>query len=88
VRRFYIGSEQVTEESYSAHLSKFGVDLPKGLGDKIASNPIIHAIGKATGCVDPNTNELKPESGCGKMKARLNSGMSVKDAVKLRFKGK
>ncbi len=58
------------------------------LGDKIASNPIVHAIGKATGCVDAKTNQLKPESGCGKMKARLNAGMSVAEAMKLRLQGK
>ncbi len=62
--------------------------LEVGLGDKIASNPIVHAIGKATGCVDPQTNQLKPESGCGKMKARLNAGMSVTEAMKLRLQGK
>ena len=42
------------------------------LGDAIEQNPIIHAIGKATGCVDPETNRLKPESGCAKRRESLN----------------
>ncbi len=73
------------QEAYISLRDKFS---HKGLGDKIASNPIVHAIGKATGCVDPKTNQLKPESGCGKMRARLNAGMSVAEAMKLRLQGK
>lgn len=84
---FYIGNSEATRSEYEDHLKKLGVPHPL-LGDKIASNPIVHAIGKATGCIDLKTNELKPESGCGKMKARLNSGMSLASAVKLRLKGK
>lgn len=44
------------------------------LGDKISDNPIVHAIGKATGCVDPETNELRPESPCAKRRQMLNEG--------------
>lgn len=66
-----------------------GISRPiSSLGDRIASNPIVHAIGKATGCVDKTTGKLKPESGCGKMRQRLNAGMSVKEAIALRLKGK
>jgi len=44
------------------------------LGESIEQNPIIHAIGKATGCVDPETNRLRPESNCAKARDRLNNG--------------
>ncbi len=44
----------------------------KNIGDKIASNPIIHAIGRATGCVDPKTNRLRRDSPCNKVRTDLN----------------
>jgi len=59
-----------------------------GLGDKIADNPIINAIGRVSGCIDPETKQLKKDSGCNKMKERLNGGMSVSEAMKLRWQGK
>lgn len=68
-----------------------GLDLvelqqfPKMLGDRIASNPIVHTIGKITGCVDPETNELRPESPCAKRKQMLNEGRYV-DAIKTVFR--
>jgi hypothetical protein len=46
----------------------------KNLGDKIANNPIVHTIGRMTGCVDPITNQLKPESTCNKVRQDLNDG--------------
>lgn len=59
-----------------------------GLGDKIASvtTPIARALG--SGCIDKETKQLKPDSGCGKMKTRLNAGMSIAEAIKLRIQGK
>lgn len=59
-----------------------------GLGDKIAkfATPIARALG--LDCIDPKTNELKPTSPCAKMKARLNEGMSITEAMKLRLQGK
>src|SRR5438552_182643 len=47
------------------------------LGDKIASNPIVHALGRATGCVDPDTNDLRSESPCAKARNRLNNGENL-----------
>lgn len=44
-----------------------------GLGDVIEKNPIVHAIGKATGCVDSKTNKLRPDSPCAKRKEALNN---------------
>lgn len=44
------------------------------LGDKIAENPVVHAIGKMTGCVDPETNDLRPESDCARRRQMLNEG--------------
>ncbi len=52
----------------------------KNLGDKIADNPIVHAIGRATGCVDPATNKLRPDSPCNKVRTDLNEGR-YSDAV-------
>jgi hypothetical protein len=43
------------------------------LGDAVEKNPIVHAIGKATGCVDPATNKLRPDSPCAKRKKALNN---------------
>jgi len=42
------------------------------LGDAIEHNPIVHAVGKATGCVDPATNRLRPDSGCARRRNALN----------------
>ncbi len=42
------------------------------IGDAIANNPIVHAIGRATGCVDPETDRLNPESPCAKRRDALN----------------
>ena len=43
------------------------------LGDAIEQNPIVHTIGKATGCIDPETNTLRPESRCAKTRDWLNN---------------
>ena len=43
------------------------------LGDAIEKNRVVHAIGKLTGCVDPETDQLRPESRCAKRKAWLNN---------------
>lgn len=32
-------------------------------------------------CIDPDTNQLRAESGCAKMRDNLNSGMSLSNAV-------
>jgi hypothetical protein len=44
------------------------------IGDAIASvaTPIARTLGLP--CVDPSTHQLRPESGCAKRKAMLNSG--------------
>lgn len=44
------------------------------LGDKIEANPIVHTVGKLTGCVDPETDQLRPESPCAKRRQMLNEG--------------
>ncbi len=73
----------------NGQLVEYSIDGKQRLrGDKIAANPIVRIIGQATGCIDPKTGNVKPESGCGKMKARLNAGMSVAEAMKLRLQGK
>jgi hypothetical protein len=43
-----------------------------GLGDKVAAvaTPIARALGLP--CIDPQTKDLRPESGCAKRKAKLN----------------
>lgn len=46
----------------------------KNIGDKIAANSIVHVIGLATGCVDPITNKLRPESTCNQVRIDLNEG--------------
>lgn len=46
----------------------------ENLGDRIAENPIVHAVGKMTGCVDPVTNNLRPESDCARRRQMLNEG--------------
>lgn len=54
----------------------------KQLGDVISSNPVVHAIGKVTGCVDPETNDLRPESGCAKRRDILNDwGNAIYDEL-------
>ncbi len=59
-----------------------------GVGSKIEkiANPIARLL--KLPCIDPKTRKTKPESGCGKMKARLNAGVSVVEAIKLRLQGK
>jgi hypothetical protein len=46
----------------------------KNLGDKIAA--IVTPIARAAGmdCIDPETNQLRPESRCNKAKQALNEG--------------
>ncbi len=55
------------------------------LGDKIASvaTPIARAL--KLDCIDPETKQLRPESGCAKMRNNLNAGMSVQDAIYQRW---
>ncbi len=55
------------------------------LGDKIASvaTPIARALKMP--CIDPVTKQLRPESGCAKMRDNLNAGMSVQDAIYQRW---
>ncbi len=58
-------------------------------GDAIASvaTPIARALGLP--CIDPETKQLRPESGCAKMRGNLNTGTSIKDAIFQRwFKAK
>ena len=54
------------------------------LGDTIASiaNPIAGVIDKVAG------SNLAGCGGCSKMKKRLNDGMPIKEAIKLRIQGK
>ena len=52
------------------------------LGDAIAWNPLVHAIGRVTGCIDPITNQLRPESGCAGRRNALND---FSDAIYDRF---
>ncbi len=59
------------------------------LGDAIATvaTPIARAL--KMDCVDPETRQLRPESGCAKMRANLNGGMNLQDAIYQRwFKAK
>ncbi len=44
------------------------------IGDVIAANTMMHTIGKLAGCVDPITNQLRPESTCNKVRIDLNEG--------------
>lgn len=48
--------------------------MKKPLGDRIESNRIVHAVGKAIGCVDEKTGKLKPDSTCAKVRDDLNEG--------------
>lgn len=52
----------------------------KNLGDKIASvaTPVARTL--KLPCIDPTTNELRPESPCARAKANLNSGMNLADS--------
>ncbi len=54
-------------------------------GDVIASvaTPIARALKMP--CIDPETRQLRPESGCAKMRDNLNSGMSISNAVAERW---
>ncbi len=59
------------------------------LGDAISTvaTPIARALKMP--CIDPETNQLRPESGCSKMRNNLNAGMSLQDAIYERwFKAK
>jgi len=62
-------------------------DERTALGDKIAAiaTPIARALKMP--CIDPETKTLRPDSGCAKMKARLNDGMTIGEALKKRLKG-
>ncbi len=55
------------------------------LGDAISTvaTPIARALNLP--CIDPGTNQLRPESGCAKMRNNLNAGMSVQDAIYQRW---
>ncbi len=55
------------------------------LGDKIAqvATPIARALKMP--CIDPETNQLRPESGCAKMRDNLNAGMRMQDAIYQRW---
>ncbi len=55
------------------------------LGNAISTiaTPIARAL--KMDCIDPETNQLRPESGCAKMRANLNAGMSVQDAIYQRW---
>ncbi len=54
-------------------------------GNAIASiaTPIARAL--KLQCIDPETKQLRPESGCAKMRDNLNAGMSVQDAIYQRW---
>lgn len=59
------------------------------MGDAIATiaTPIARALNMD--CIDPETRQLRPESGCAKMRNNLNQGMNVHDAIYERwFKAK
>ncbi len=55
------------------------------LGDAISTvaTPIARALKMP--CVDPETGQLRPESGCAKMRSNLNAGMSVQDTIYQRW---
>ncbi len=54
-------------------------------GDAIASvaTPIARAL--KLPCIDPSTNQLRPESGCEKMRDNLNNGVTFTDAIYKRW---
>ncbi len=55
------------------------------LGNAISAvaTPIARALNMP--CIDPETNQLRPESGCAKMRDNLNAGMSAQDAIYQRW---
>ncbi len=55
------------------------------LGDAISTiaTPIARAL--KMDCIDPETQQLRPESGCAKMRNNLNAGMSIQDAIYQRW---
>ncbi len=55
------------------------------LGNAISTvaTPIARALKMP--CIDPETKQLRPESGCAKMRDNLNAGMSVQDAIYQRW---
>lgn len=57
----------------------------KNIGDKIAAaaTPIARTL--KMDCIDPATQQLRPESGCAQMRNNLNQGMSLADAVIARW---
>ncbi len=57
----------------------------KNLGDKIASvaTPIARVLKMP--CIDHETRQLRPESGCAKMRDNLNNGMTITDAIYQRW---
>ena len=59
--------------------------MKTNIGDKIASiaTPIARSL--KLPCIDPQTNELRPESGCAKMRHNLNNGMTFTDAIYQRW---
>ncbi len=54
-------------------------------GDIIASvaTPIARAFNLP--CIDPETQQLRPESGCAKMRDNLNNGITFADAIYQRW---
>jgi hypothetical protein len=55
------------------------------IGDAISTVAIPVARTLGMDCIDPETRQLKPESGCAKMKENLNSGMNLAEAMFDRF---
>lgn len=43
-----------------------------GWGDIVAENFVVHTIGRVTGCVDPETDQLRSDSPCDKRRDWLN----------------
>lgn len=68
----------VSAEEYAAHRSSSAQSAPSavkpgfGLGDAVAAvaTPIARAL--KLSCIDPATQQLRPDSGCAKRKAALN----------------
>ncbi len=60
---------EVTPEEFRQLVSR---RAPRGLGDWVAglATPIARAL--RLPCIDPATNQLRPESGCAKRQAALN----------------
>jgi hypothetical protein len=54
-------------------------------GDAISSlaTPIARALKMP--CIDPETRQLRPDSGCAKMRDNLNNGMTFTDAIYQRW---